>query len=80
MKAVGSTQPKEAAEEAKGRARRKKSFKLEQTPEERAQHKQPLLEQAEEELAGDLDLKPCLVDLHHLLCLPPVAMPCLGIK
>lgn len=42
----------DTVERAKGRAKTKKSFKLEQTPEERAAHPEPLLDKAENELAG----------------------------
>ena len=41
-------------EQAKGRARTKKTFKLELTPEERAAHDETILEKAENELAGAL--------------------------
>lgn len=43
----------ETVERAKGRASTKKNLKLEQTPEERAAHPEPLLDKAEGELAGE---------------------------
>lgn len=68
MQSTWASQAKaETVERAKGRATTKRNLKLEQTPEERAAHPEPLLDKAENELAGRALSLACR-DVKALLC------------